>query len=354
MGTVRNLSSKPQRWLEFNLWSLALGVLISSVVTICVWVTVGRPSLEGVFISLMFGLVIGFCIANCIYLISVFSKRKGGHGLAFLLAYYGLALLGMGVGIELSYWLVSQFFGTSYRFFHPEDWQVNGIIVLIITTIIYGYFSMKERQKAVLQRKEMDIIRIGKLKTEADLAALQSKINPHFLYNALNSIASLIPSDPVKAEAMTLKLSTLFRQSINREQGHWGTVASEISLVNAYIDIERIRFGNRIEFSVVVETGLESVLIPRFLIQPLAENALKHGLKDVTADGILDVTLQRQGDRLLIAIADNGQPFPQEVCVGYGLQGTYDKLQLLYGDDYQLALVNTPSKQLTINIPIKT
>lgn len=351
---MEHLSSIRYRWLRLNLVSLALGVLISLVVTIAIGLTVGWPSREHIVISLMFGLIIGFCIANSIYLIGVFGRRKSGHGPVFLLAYYGLSLLGMAIGIELTYWLVSQLFGAPYRFFHVEDFQINGIIVLIITSIIYGYFSMKERQRAALQSKEMDIIRISKLKTEADLAALQSKINPHFLYNALNSIAGLIPSDPGKAEAMTLKLSTLFRQSITHEQGPWGTVAGEIALVNAYMDIERVRFGDRIGFSLTVEARLESVIIPRFLIQPLVENALKHGLKDVRAGGLLEIKLRRQGEQLVIDVADNGRPFPEELKVGYGLQSTYDKLQLLYGEDYRFALVNSPRKQLTIQIPIKT
>src|SRR5690606_19555789 len=100
----------------------------------------------------------------------------------------------------------------------------------------------------------------------------------------------------------TLKLSTLFRQSITHEQGPWGTVAGEIALVNAYMDIERVRFGDRIGFSLTVEARLESVIIPRFLIQPLVENALKHGLKDVRAGGLLEIKLRRQGEQLVIDV----------------------------------------------------
>ena len=354
MKAVENHHTSRYNWLRLNLGSLAVGVLIALVVTTCTAIALGHwPSPKHIVISLMFGLIIGFCIANSVYIIGVFSRRGGGHGWVFLLAYYGLSLLGMAVGVELTYWLMSQLFGTPYWFFHAEDLQVNAIIVLIIATIIYGYFNMKERQRAVLQQKELDIVRMGKLKTEAELAALQSKINPHFLYNALNSIASLIPSEPGRAEEMIMKLSSLFRQRINQEQGHWGTVASEISMVDAYLDIERVRFGDRLRFSVTVEEGLESVRIPRFLLQPLVENALKHGLKDVAANGMLEVRLEQQDGRLLIAIADNGRPFPDELNVGYGLQSTYDNLQLLYGEDHQLALSNSPRKQLTISIPIE-
>ena len=341
-------------WVKLNLGSLAIGVLIALLVTVTIGLVSGWPSREQLLVSLMFGLIIGFCIANSIYVINLFGKRKRGHGIWFLLAYYGLTLMGMAIGVELTYVLVSLLFGTPYRFFHLEDLKINAFVVVVLTTVIYGYFSMKERQKTALQQKEMDLMRMGKLKTEAELAALQSKINPHFLYNALNSVASLIPSDPARAEAMVLKLSALFRQHINQEQGHWATVADEVGLVETYLDIERVRFGDRIRFSVTVAPDVESVTIPRFLLQPLAENALKHGLKDVTTNGVLDIAVEQRGGRLWVTVADNGQPFPDELHVGYGLQSTYDKLQLLYGDDYRLAMVNTPRKQLQIDIPIQT
>ncbi len=341
-------------WLGLNLASIALGILVSFVISTCVAFAYGSwPSSNSMLISFMFGIVISLCIANSIHLLGLFNKRKAAYGWGALLTYYGVSLVGMVLGVELTYLLASWWFDIPYRFLHLADLQFNAIIVLIICTIIYIHFSMRERQKAVLQQKEMDLMRLGKLKTEAELAALQAKINPHFLYNALNSIASLIPTNPTRAEEMTVKLSGLFRQSINQEQAYWGTVASEIEITNTYMDIERIRFDERIRFSITVEAGLEDVRIPRFLIQPLVENALKHGLKDVTKNGLLEVRLGRRDGRLLITVADNGQPFPDELQAGYGLQSTYDKLQLLYGEDYRITLLNLPDKQITIDIPLE-
>ncbi len=354
MKSTADITKSRFYWLWLNLGCILLGILISFIISTCVALVKGSwPSSTSMLISLMFGIIISLCIGNSIHIMGLFSTRKAYVGWGFLLVYYGVSLVAMAIGVELTYLLASWLFGIHYRFFHPSDLQFNAIICLIICTIIYIYFSMRERQKALLQQKELDITRMGKLKTEAELAALQSKINPHFLYNALNSIAGLIPTDPAKAEEMTVKLSSLFRQSINQEPGHWGTVASEIAIVNTYIDIERMRFSERIRFSVVVEEELDAVRLPRFLIQPLVENALKHGLKDVTAGGLLEVRVQRQGSHLLIAVADNGAPFPDELKAGYGLQSTYDKLDLLYGENHEVALVNTPRKQLTIRIPLE-
>ncbi|MGK6352464.1 sensor histidine kinase [Parapedobacter sp. DT-150] len=355
MKTAADYTQSRYYWLWLNLASILFGVFVSFVISTCIALVKGSwPLPQYMLLSLMFGIIISLCIANSIHILGLFSKRKADYGWGFLLMYYGVSLVGMVIGVELTYLLAFWLFGMPFKPFHWADLQFSAIIVLIICTAIYIYFSMRERQKTVLQQKEMDIMRMGKLKTEAELAALQSKINPHFLYNALNSIASLIPSNPAKAEEMTVKLSSLFRQSINHEQGYWGTVASEMDIVNTYIDIERIRFGERIRFSVNVAEHLKEAKIPRFLIQPLVENALKHGLKDVVKNGLLEVQLIRQGGRLLIIVADNGQPFPDELKAGYGLQSTYDKLQLLYVDDYKVTLANTPRKQLTITIPFET
>ena len=354
MNTTENNPRSRYYWLKLNAWSFAFGILVSTIISACVGLVRGSwPSPRIMFISMMFGVIISLCIANSVHIMGLFQRKRIDYGWWFFFAYYGVCLAGMFVGVETTYLLAFWIFDTPYRFLHIEDLQFNTIIVLVVCTIIYIYFSMKERQKAVVQQKELDIIRMGKLKTEAELAALQSKINPHFLYNALNSIASLIPSNPSKAEEMTVKLSNLFRQSINQEEGHWGTMATEKDIVNTYIDIERVRFGDRITFSVDVEDGLDGAKVPRFLIQPLVENSLKHGLKDVVKDGQLEVQVKRENGRLLISVYDNGHPFPNELKAGYGLQSTYDKLQLLYGEDYQVSLLNTPRKQLIIDIPLK-
>lgn len=189
------------------------------------------------------------------------------------------------------------------------------------------------------------------MKTEAELATLQSKINPHFLYNALNAIAGLVHEDPDKAEMMTLKLSKLFRSSINQNQKTMVRIEEEMEIVKTYLEIEKERFGDRISFSIRVDESLKNALVPRFLIQPLVENALKHGLQNTTAAGELNIVI-RQLNGVEISIADNGVPFPEALDIGYGLQSTYDKLDLLFPEKYQIHMLNKPFKHITIQIPL--
>lgn len=304
-------------------------------------------------LNMLFSLLITMSITNSVFLYERFLRPQKTSLWQFLLVYYGCNLIGMFVGVELSYLIVSLIFQVPYMpSSHLEDYKFTFIIVLIVGTVIYFYNAQKATMKARLQEKELDLVRIKQLKTQAELQTLQSKINPHFLYNALNSIASLIHEDADKAEDMTLKLSKLFRYSINSQQENLARVADEMEIVNTYLAIEKVRFGDRIAFSTMIDPDLHNQRIPRFLIQPLVENALKHGLQNTAKNGTLDIVLLQQDRRLLIEVSDNGTPFPQELNMGYGMQSTYDKLNLLYGDDYEMQLVNTPHKHIFISLPM--
>ncbi|RZL14998.1 MAG: histidine kinase, partial [Pedobacter sp.] len=253
----------------------------------------------------------------------------------------------------LTYSIVSIIFDFKYEFIsHINDYKFNILITIIVGTLILLYHFQRITAENALKAKEMDLVKLNQLKTQAELQALQAKINPHFLYNALNSIVSLIHEDANKAEDMTLKLSKLFRYSINTLEENFSTIKEEVEVLNAYLDIEKVRFGNRINFKIEVADELLGKQIPRFLLQPLVENAFKHGLKDIVANGFLKVSISQIEKNIAILIFDNGYPFPEELVAGYGLQSTYDKLELLYKEGYDLQLINAPEKHIKISIPL--
>jgi LytS/YehU family sensor histidine kinase len=270
--------------------------------------------------------------------------------------YYLAALVGMTIASEICLFILNIFIlKTDYTLFSdPKQLLINLVISLVVTTIVGVYQTQRSNLELRLKQKEVDIIKLNQMKTQAELQTLQSKINPHFLYNSLNSIASLIHIDADKAEDMTLKLSKLFRYSINTQNENFTTVKDEIEIVKVYLDIERIRFGNRINFVFEVDESTFSFQIPRFILQPLVENALKHGLNDVINGGELLIKVIKENDELYLMIADNGKPFPAELNAGYGLQSTYDKLQLLYPNAYTLQIINEPFKQIKITLPLSS
>lgn len=303
--------------------------------------------------QLLFSVIISLSISNSVYISQKLLKFNKDQIWIFIVVYYASSLLAMFIAIETIYLVQWALLGNPYHFFHPHDYLVSSILVIIVCTILYIYHSQKARLNARIAEKDMDVLKLRQMKTQAELATLQSKINPHFLYNALNAIASLIHENPDQAEEMTLKLSKLFRYSINNNQDDLVTVAEDMEIVSTYLDIEQVRFGDRINFVLEVDPAVAQEKLPRFLIQPLVENALKHGLKDVIVNAELRIRIGKNTGHLVIGIIDNGVDFPAELNIGYGLQSTYDKLNLLYGSGYELQLLNKPLKQIEIQIPLQ-
>lgn len=215
--------------------------------------------------------------------------------------------------------------------------------------LLYYWLTRERDQTVKFSEQEAQMLKLNELKTKAELEALQAKINPHFLYNALNSIASLVHLDPDKAEEMTLLLSKFFRYSTSVKSQYHDTVEHELEMVSTYLDVEKVRFDERLTYSIQLQhEGLRDKLIPRFLLQPLVENAIKHGISKRADDGMIRLTISEQADKLVLCLHDNGPPFPETLTAGYGLQSIRDKLRLLGGPDATLELVNGPDKHVRV------
>lgn len=350
----KRLSFREGGWLKTNIKYSIIGLSVGLLMSTFIYIfNPNGIQTKNVLFNILFSLFITLSIANVIGLVQCyFTPAKIGFW-NFVWVYYLCNFVGLFIGVELSYLIVSIIFNFKYDFIgHINDYKFNVLITIIVGTLILLYHFQRINAEAILKSKEMDLVKLNQLKTAAELQALQAKINPHFLYNALNSIVSLIHEDANKAEDMTLKLSKLFRYSINTLEENYSTIREELEILNAYLDIEKVRFGNRINFEIKVADELLAKQIPRFLLQPLVENALKHGLKDVIENGILKVSIREIENNLELYIYDNGHYFPEELVAGYGLQSTYDKLQLLYRDNYDLQLNNQPEKHIKISIPL--
>jgi two-component system, LytTR family, sensor kinase len=204
--------------------------------------------------------------------------------------------------------------------------------------------------ESLVKEKDVELSRLKEAKAEAEVKMLQSQINPHFLYNALNSIASLAHTDADKTEKMALSLSDLFRHSINRKGKKVNTLGDELSLVRNYLEIEQIRFGDRLDFSIDVEPDLLAVEIPMFILQPLVENAIKHGISKIEGKGEIVLKVNKKDKGILISVQDNGSDFPEGLVSGHGLQTVYNLLRFSYGDKAEISWRNHPKKEITIFI----
>jgi two-component system LytT family sensor kinase len=227
----------------------------------------------------------------------------------------------------------------------------SNIYLAAATGLVYGVISYLDiERKRKFNEKELELSRLRELKTKAELDVLHSKINPHFLYNALNSIADLSITDGKKARKMTIALADLFRYSINYSDHNYSTVREEIEMAEAYMQIEKIRFEDNLNYSVHVADDISHYLLPRFILQPIVENAVKHGLKATGKMTEIDIEVKNENGGLQINIADNGPAFPDELTPGYGLKSIYDKLDLLFPGAYEVYFVNQPRKRVSIHL----
>ncbi len=342
--------------LKSLLQGIKIGLIVSTILVLFFVIESGKITWPRIGFTLLFSVTISFSVGYGVDLYNFYKKRINKNSIWWLdwLGYYLAALIGMTVASEVCFFIMNSFFlKVPYRFLgETAQLLINLIIAIIVTTIVGFYNIQKSNLEAKIKQKEVEVLKVQKLKTEAELQTLQSRINPHFLYNSLNSIASLIHQDPDRAEDMTIKLSKLFRYSINTQNENLTSVKEEIEILKTYFEIEKVRFGSRINFSIDVDDAILNYRLPRFILQPLAENALKHGLNKEANHGQLGITIKKLNNELEIVVSDNGVPFPEEINTGYGLQSTYDKLALIYAQQYSIQILNNPLKCIRILIPI--
>jgi sensor histidine kinase YesM len=212
--------------------------------------------------------------------------------------------------------------------------------------IMVSYLDLERKRK--FDEKELELSRLRELKTKAELDALHSKVNPHFLYNALNSIADLSITDGKKARKMTIALADLFRYSINYSNNNYTTVQEETEMSEVYLQIEKIRFEDKLNYTITVDPEMSHYLVPRFVLQPLVENAVKHGLKATGELTFIKLDVKKWKEGMLISVVDNGPPFEEELNPGYGLKSVFDKLDMLFPGDYEIRFSNSPGKEVSL------
>jgi two-component system, LytTR family, sensor kinase len=226
----------------------------------------------------------------------------------------------------------------------------TNIILFSLARCLYVFLN--DRYKSIINQKDVELAQMGEFQKQAELQSLRAKINPHFLYNALNSIASLATTDARKTEQMALALSDFFKYAINREQKQLNTLSEELNAIRTYLEIEKVRFGDRLSFEIDCPEDLLNIQIPQLLIQPLVENAIKHGLSQITENGLIRILVSRAENQLKIRVYDNGPAFPDGPLSGFGIQNTQERIALLYGAKATINWQNGAEKYIEISIPV--
>jgi two-component system LytT family sensor kinase len=208
----------------------------------------------------------------------------------------------------------------------------------------------RERQAQALRETKLQ-----QLLTESELKALRAQINPHFLFNTLNTIAALISDAPDKAEQMTEQLAEVFRFALSRTNRKLIPLSEEFAFLQTYLEIEQARFGARLRVELQLDPKLTATEIPSLLLQPLVENAIKHGLAAKPQGGTVRVTATDAGAQLQLIVEDDGNGWRNSSSNGHniGLQNVTERLQMLYGERAQLDIQSAAGQgtRITITLP---
>jgi sensor histidine kinase YesM len=191
-----------------------------------------------------------------------------------------------------------------------------------------------------VKEKELTQERLERELLAARLQALQAQTNPHFLFNALNSIATLIATDPARAEATVERLASLFRYALDRHDGRYVPLSEEIRVVEDYLAIEKTRFGDRLNSLIAVDSAVLALRLPPLLLQPLVENAVKHGVAQREDETAVEVTCESVPDgRIRLSVANDGPaPAPESGWSGVGLENLLSRCRTLFGSGFTFRL----------------
>jgi len=224
---------------------------------------------------------------------------------------------------------------------------LNSMRISLAITLTFGvgvtlYERLRSRADAAelaLRTKERDEADARRALTEARLASIESRVQPHFLFNTLNSIAALIPDDPAGAERMTSRLASLLRASLDSADTPLQPLAREVQTARTYLEIERVRFGDRLRFTIDIPPELDDVTVPRFALQTLVENSVKFAVAPRRDGGTIRVGASEQDGVVTLVVEDDGPGFDLAVAPsGHGLALLRERLALSYDSGASLSV----------------
>ncbi|MFY0255502.1 sensor histidine kinase [Chitinophaga sp. 30R24] len=330
---------------------LLICVLIGSSFGVYLYFTYDHRPVR-ILMSLLSNVNIGALMMLTIYSRRFFTASIHSPGIRIGVMISALILAAL-AGTELTTFMLSLLPATPpYRLLHGTDiYALNILIVLIIGIPIYVSEEWKSMLGNQLLQQQYRILQLEQQQTAFELALLRAKINPHFLYNVHNAIAGLIPLDPGKAEQLVLLLSKFFRFTLKNDSATFHAIADELDIVRTYLQMQQIRYDSRMQYTITADPSTLSLSIPSFILQPLVENAVKHGIEAITGNGSIEVRIMLQEENILITIADPGPAFPDKPGNGLGLHLVISKLQLLYTSDFNIEFNNTSHKYVQLTLP---
>lgn len=249
------------------------------------------------------------------------------------------------IGVTLCLtWILTAFYELNILTFidHRYGLYIQTLVLNTMFVVIAG-FTMISRAKMAAARVHMQQERIMRLTSEKKAAEthlkfLQAQIEPHFLFNTLSTVLSLLDTDSVRGKAMLVDFIRYLRISLSKTRKESSTIGEEITLITAYLNLFKVRMEERLDFEIQLPDKLKKHPIPPMIVQPLVENAIRHGLQNKSAGGKIFIRGDRTGGRIRLEVADNGNGFDTKRHGGTGLSNVRSRLESIYGDSARLIL----------------
>ena len=265
-------------------------------------------------------------------------------------------------GVFAGYWLgLTLLDWPAFRayIFSPQGAVPTLLLSLVIAAILASFFLARERQARTEADAQRERARIEAAEHQfhlAQLKLLEAQIEPHFLYNTLANVISLVDDDPAGAKGMLERLIDYLRRASAASTPEATTLGAQIELLRGYLDLLVLRMGNRLAYRIDIPRELDAFPLPPMLLQPLVENAIKHGLEPKVAGGEVSIVAHRGGSALVLTVADNGEGFRAKRTAasgGIGLANLRARLATLYGDAARLVIEDAhPGTRATIELPM--
>ena len=226
---------------------------------------------------------------------------------------------------------------------------------LIEYWILYAVVSGLAYQRKY-QEKQLELAQLESRLSSAQLDALKLQLQPHFLFNTLNTISSLMEIDVKDAQKIVSRLGTLLRSVLDKNKRNEVALREELAFVRSYLDIEQVRFQDRLDIEYRIGEDALGCFVPSLILQPLVENAVKHGFTPQTGKGVIRLSAFTRGQRLYLSVEDDGRGAARDrktlLSSGTGLQNVRDRLDLLYKDVYSLSIETAPGAGFAVRIEL--
>ena len=270
----------------------------------------------------------------------------------FMFTFAHAMLLGAGkvatmrflAGREVDWWL-----GVRERYFLYFDWEMMTYWAIIAVSHAYYFYRESQERALTTERLQTGL-------AEARLQALQRQLHPHFLFNTLHTISALMHRDINAADTMLARLSDLLRLTLDRVGTQLVPLKDELDFIHKYLDIERTRYAERLHTTFVIEPDTLGASVPNFVLQPIVENALRHGIGPKVGGGRVEVRAHHNGEWLQLVVQDDGYGVPPDKLdafnTGVGLSNTRSRLEHLYPGNHTFEFQTPPSGGLAVTIVI--